>query len=100
MKYVSANDDAEGATLVRNVDLQQKFRYPRKKLAEMLKITLTESKRLREMLGIDEDNKMCHTFVHQSQRHPCFSDQAFIKMKDHLAQEGVRELIRQRKKPL
>lgn len=77
-------DDPAAAAAVREVDLQRKFRYRRSELAAQLRLNANQAKALRDLLGIEADPAFCHVFVFGSQRHPCFSDQALIRMREAL----------------
>ncbi len=88
-------DDPTPAAGVREVDLQRKYHWSRSKLAEKLGITTTKCAALRRHLGIDEDPTCCHVFVFGSQRHPYYSDNALVAMREAMQQVDLDDLARQ-----
>ena len=84
----TAGDDPQGAAAVREVNLQNKFRFGATELAAKLRLTGPKSNALRSCLRIDEDPSCCHTFEFGKTRLPRFSDNAFNKMKAAI-DEGI-----------
>jgi hypothetical protein len=82
VRYVA--DESVPAAAIREVDLQAKFRRSPAELARDLRLTQPRSTALRRHLGIDQDPSCCHEFVFQSQRHPRYSDNALIRMREAL----------------
>lgn len=83
MRYVGG-DDPEGAAAIREVDMRKKFHFERAKLAKKLRLTEPKAKVLRQYLGIDNDPNCCRVFEFGKSSFPCFSDNAFNKMKEAL----------------
>lgn len=78
-------DDPEGAAAVREVDLHKKFYMGASKLAKKLKLSEPKAKALRWYLRIDEDANCHHVFEFGKSKHPCFSDNARVRMEEALA---------------
>jgi hypothetical protein len=97
IRFVDGDDPANAAA-IREIDLQNKYRYSPTELAEKLKITTAKSKLLRDHLGIDQDNSCCNVFVFGKQRHPRFSDRALQRMREELARIDIEELWRNRRR--
>ncbi len=77
-------DDTVPAAAIREIDLQNKFHWAPKDLADKLEITHPKSSALREHLGIDHDDSCAHRFSFGSQHHLRFSDNAYRKMREAL----------------
>ena len=77
-------DDPSDAAAVREVDLQKKFHLSATKLAEVLGVKPHASYALRVKLGIDGDPKCRHVFTFGKSKHPMFSDNAMVRMRDAL----------------
>lgn len=79
--FVPADDPRETAA-VRDVDLQRRYRYSARELAEKLGLTPPRSAALRSFLKIDQDEGCRHLFVFDSQRIARFSDTALQRMQE------------------
>jgi hypothetical protein len=79
--FVPADDPRETAA-VREVDLQRKYRYPARELAERLGLTPPRAIALRRYLKLDEDEDSHHIFVFGSQRISGFSDRALDRLRE------------------
>jgi hypothetical protein len=84
VRLIAADDPSEAAA-VREVDLQKRFYLSPTALAKKLKLTPPKSHALRKALGIDADPQCMHIFTFGKSKHPMFSDNAFVKMRDALA---------------
>lgn len=93
VRRIAADDPAEAAA-VREVDLRKKFRYTRAELAQHLGINGNDAKRLRDQLGIEADPALCHVFEFGSQKHPCFSDQALIRMREAWQDASIQAAVK------
>jgi hypothetical protein len=83
VRLVAADEDVEAAA-VREVDLQRKYHWAPRELAENLKLTGPRAVALRRYLGIDDDAACRHDFVFGSQKHVRYSDNALTRMRDAL----------------
>lgn len=83
IRYVGG-DDPEAAAAIREVDMRKKFHLERAKLAKKLKLSEPKAKVLRQHLGIDDDPTCCRVFEFGAASFPCFSDNAYNKMKEAL----------------
>jgi hypothetical protein len=81
VRFVAGDDDVEVAA-IREVDLQRKYHWAPRELAEKLKLSGPRALALRRYLGIDDDPACRHDFVFGSQKHMRFSDNAFTRMRD------------------
>jgi hypothetical protein len=79
--FVPADDPRETAA-VREVDLQRKYRYAIRELAEKLGLTVARLTALRRYLKLDEDGDSYHVFVFDSTRIPRYSDRALQRLRD------------------
>ena len=77
--------DAEDAAAIRQVDLQKKYHRSSFDLADAVGLSRPRATALRAHLGIDQDPDCLHVFQFGSQRHPRFSDNAFVRMRDAAA---------------
>jgi hypothetical protein len=75
-------DESMPAAAVREVDLQRKYHRSAADLAAALNLSGPRAHALRRHLGIDEDGACSHEFVFGAQRHRCYSDNAYTKMRD------------------
>jgi len=75
VRFVSG-DDPEGAAAIREVDLQKKYHWSPKALAEKLGLSVNKAKAVRDFLRIDEDPSNVMIFEFGSQKHPRYSDNA------------------------
>ncbi|MDP9820333.1 DUF3644 domain-containing protein [Nocardioides massiliensis] len=83
-------DDAEmDAAAVREVDLQKKYHWPARDLAEKLRISAPRAAALREHLGIDDDPQCVHVFEFGSQKHSRYSDNALARMRDAVSSQNM-----------
>jgi hypothetical protein len=80
VRFVAA-DDPTAAGAVRELDLQRKYRYSRKELAERLGLTTRNCLKLRRHLEIDTDPSCIHEFIFGATKHLMFSDEALSTMK-------------------
>jgi hypothetical protein len=88
-------DDPAPAAGVREVDLQRKYHWSRSKLAEKLGITTAKCAALRRHLNLDDKPSCCHVFVFGSQRHPYYSDNAMVMMREAMQHLDLDVLVRQ-----
>ncbi|WP_330275934.1 hypothetical protein OG205_10140 [Lentzea sp. NBC_00516] len=79
VRYVS--DEDVPAAAVREVDLQRTFHRSASELAHALGLTMPRARALKDHLGIDDDPACKNDFVFMSQRHTCYSDKAFARMR-------------------
>lgn len=79
------DDDEVDTAAVRMVPLQKKFHLGAFDLADKVGLTRPKATALREHLGIDANPDCTYTFTFGSQKHPRYSDNAFVKMRDALA---------------
>jgi hypothetical protein len=75
-------DESVPAAAVREVDLQRKYHRPPADLAAAVGLSGPRAHALRRHLGIDADESCYHEFVFGAQRHRCYSDNAYTKMRD------------------
>lgn len=78
-----ASED-ESAAAVREVDLSNKFHWSPGQLSDKLALTPPRCRALRLHLGIDADADCSHTFTFGTQKHPRYSDNAYVKLRDAL----------------
>jgi hypothetical protein len=78
-------DEDVAAGAIREIDLQRKFHWSGKELAAKLGLSQPRFHALRRHLAIDTDASCRHVFVFGAQGHPRFSDNAFVRMRDALA---------------
>lgn len=83
VRYIGGDDPTEAAA-VRELDMQKKFHFRARELAEKAGISVPKANALRGHLGIDDDPACRHVFEFGSQKIPCFSDNALRKMKGWL----------------
>ena len=95
IRYIGGDDPADAAA-VRELDLQKKFYLGAAQLAEKLGLTQPKARALRVHLGIDEDVSCRHVFEFGSTKHPCFSDNAFRRMREALDNLDIEEIWRAR----
>ncbi|MNR29310.1 hypothetical protein D3C85_1466890 [compost metagenome] len=77
---------------MRELDLQKKFYLGAAQLAEKLSLTQPKARALRVHLGVHEDVSCRHVFEFDSTRHPCFSDNAFRRMRETLDYLDIEEI--------
>lgn len=82
-------DEIIDAAAVREVDLQKKFHWSPFDLADKLSISRPRATALREHLGIDSDAQCLHVFEFGSQRHPRYSDNALVRMREAIANQDM-----------
>jgi hypothetical protein len=75
-------DRSVPAAAVREVDLQRKYHRSAADLAAAVNLSGPRAHALRCHLGIDADESCSHEFVFGAQRHRCYSDNAYTKMRD------------------
>jgi hypothetical protein len=95
VRYIGGDDPANAAA-VRELDLQKKFYLGASELATKIGLTQPKAKVLRVHLGIDEDVSCRHVFEFESTKHPCFSDNAFRRMREALDNLDIEEIWRAR----
>lgn len=76
--------DADAAA-IRQVDLQNKYHRSGFDLADAVGLTRPRATALRAHLGVDADPDCLHVFEFGSQRHPRYSDNALVRMRDAAA---------------
>jgi hypothetical protein len=76
------SDASMPAAAVRQVDLQRKYHRSAADLAAAVGLTGPKAIALRRHLGIDADESCYHDFVFGAQRHRCYFDNAYTKMRD------------------
>lgn len=96
VRYLSG-DDPEGAAAIREVDLQKKYHWSPRELAEKLGLTTSKAKAVRDFLRIDEDPANVHVFEFGSQRHPRYSDNAHRILRDAITPELIEQAWRERR---
>lgn len=92
VRFVSGDDPTEAAA-VRTVDLQRRFRYSSTELAEKLGLTSYQLYAIRDVLDLDNDSASCHVFEFASQRHKRYSDDAIVKIRDHLKEHEISDAV-------
>jgi hypothetical protein len=85
VRFVAGDEDAAA---IRLHDMRDKFHWSATELAKKLGISTFQSKALRWKLGIDDDESCRYVFTFGKTRHPMFSDNAYTKMRDTLAEPG------------
>ncbi|TKR30272.1 hypothetical protein FCE95_09040 [Luteimonas gilva] len=95
IRYVSG-DDPEGAAAIREVDLQRKYHWSPKALADKLGLTVAKAKAVRDHLQIDNDAANVMIFEFGSQKHQRFSDNALRVLREAITPELVELAWRQR----
>jgi len=63
---------------------RRRTKAPAFELADKLGLSRPKATVLRQHLGIDTDSDCSHTFTFGTQKHPRFSDNAFVRMRDSL----------------
>lgn len=96
VQYVSPDEDVEAAA-IREVDLQKKFHWSAKDLADKVELTPPKCKAVRDYLGIDEDPSCHYIFRFGSQRHSRYSDNALVKIRQALEEVDIDEIWEQHK---
>lgn len=94
VRFVPADDPTQAAA-VRELDLQKKYRYSARELADHVELTLPKSYALRQYLKLDADTTCRHEFVFDSQRIPRYSDAAIQKMRTAKATVDMDEIWQQ-----
>ncbi len=75
-------DDPTDAAAVREVNLQQRYRYSRSELAARIGLTGPKAAALRAELGIDSDPECHHRFTFGNSVHNSYSDRAVQRMRE------------------
>ena len=83
VRLVKDEEEADAAS-IRLVPMQKKFHWTAFELADKLGLSRPKATALRQHLGIDTDSDCSHTFTFGTQKHPRFSDNAFVRMRDSL----------------
>ena len=83
MRLVS-EDDPAAAAVIREVDLQKKFRMQPTELAKAVGMTPPKCGALRAHLGIDSDDSCRHVFKFKRQKIACYSNNALRKITEAL----------------
>lgn len=96
IRYVSGDDPA-GAAAIREVDLQKKYHWSPRALAEKLELNVNKAKAVRDLLRIDEDPANVMVFEFGSQKHPRYSDNAYRVLRDAITPELVEQAWREHK---
>jgi hypothetical protein len=97
IRYIGGDDPAHAAA-VRELDLQKKFYLGAADLAQKVGLTLPKASALRAHLGLDEDVTCRHVFEFGSTRIPRFSDNAFRRMREALANVDMEDVWRARQR--
>lgn len=97
IRYIGGDDPAHAAA-VRELDLQKKFYLGAADLAQKVGLTLPKASALRAHLGLDEDVTCRHVFEFGSTRIPRFSDNAFRRMREELANVDIEDVWRARQR--
>lgn len=95
VRYISG-DDPESAAAIREVDLQKKYHWSPKALADKLGLTVNKAKAVRDFLRIDDDQANVMVFEFGSQKHPRYSDNALRALQEAIAPELVEQAWRER----
>ena len=77
------------AAAVREVDLLKKYHWTSSKLSKKLGISTLKAAALREHLGIDKDPDCTYSIPHNQQNLIYYSDNAFKRMRDVIAQQDL-----------
>jgi hypothetical protein len=84
VRLVGSEDPVEAAA-IREVDLRNTFKHAPKDLADKLRVDTGRAKALRWHLGIDDDPRCLHVFVHGKMKFPLYSDLALERMRAAIA---------------
>lgn len=87
VRFVAA-DETGDAGAVRDVDLQKRYPFTKKELADQVGLTIPKATALRAHLGIDDDDAMRHQFTFGHTTHECYSHAALHAMRNALS-EGL-----------
>lgn len=98
VRLVAADDPADAAA-VREVDLQRKYHFSKQELADALDLTGPRATALRRHLGVDDDPTCMHEFVFGKSRHPAYSDNALVRMREALAGDLTMDEVWARNRP-
>ena len=79
----------------REVDLQKKYHWSPRALAEKLELNVNKAKAVRDLLRIDEDPANVMVFEFGSQKHPRYSDNAYRVLRDAITPELVEQAWRE-----
>jgi len=85
MPRLVKDENAVDAAVFRTVDLQRKFHRSAAGLAEAVALTGPKATALRAHLGIDDDDSCRHVFEFGKAKHARYSDNAYTRMRDSLA---------------
>jgi hypothetical protein len=94
VRFISADDPTEAAA-IREVDLQAKYHWAPKELAEKLKLDYARLKAVRWKLNIEDDPECTHNFQFGSQNHRRYSDNAFVRIREALPSMDVDAVLRE-----
>lgn len=83
------SDEAVDTAAIRIVDLQRKYHRSPTELSAALHLSAPRAGALRAHLGVDDDDSCRHVFTFSSQRHVRYSDNAYTRMRDALADEDL-----------
>ena len=84
VRLVGADEDVVAGS-IREVDLQRKYHWSKALLSEKLALSSNKCFALRRYLGVDDDEACRHDFVFGSSVHRQYSDNAYTRMRDALA---------------
>lgn len=93
VQFVPA-DDPRDVAAVRDVDLQKKYHFAARDLAEHVGLTPPRATALRRYLGIDEDEDDVHVFTFGKLKVIQYSDNALRKMREALDEVDMAEVWR------
>lgn len=92
-------DDPSDAAAVREVNLQQKYRYSRTELATHVQLTGPKAAALRAELGIDDDAECHHRFTFGHTAHESYSDRAIQRMREAIDGGIDMDAVWERRRP-
>lgn len=81
---IARPEDGSAQGAIREVDLQRKYHWSAKALAERVGLTAPKSTALRRHLGIYDDDDCRHDFVFSNLRVRQYSDNALTRMRSAL----------------
>jgi hypothetical protein len=84
VRFVPSDETGE-AGAVRDVDLQKRYPFTKKDLADQVGLTAPRASALRAHLGMEGDDAMHHQFTFGHTTHDCYSHAALRAMREALA---------------
>jgi len=88
------SDESDKATAIKVIDLQAKYHWGARDLADKLGLPTPRCKALRWHLGIEENSACCHVFTFLKSWHPQYSDNALKMLQDAVKELDVEAIYR------